>query len=499
VVANHPFGLLEGLLLYSMLPGVRSDFRVMANAILHELPELRSHLIPLEVFGVRPEANGLAFRQAVRALAAGELVVLFPAGEVASFAWRRNAIEEPPWSRSAVWLAARTGAPVIPLHFSGSNSAWFQMAGLVHASLRTMRLPAELFNKRGTTIQLRTGAPIAARSLSSIGDGERQTEYLRERTLLLAHRGQARDGGAAAAEAPSCPDAAKEVAALDNRHRLASHGPYTAYLVRAREIPALLMEIGRRREETFRLVGEGTGSPTDIDTFDAHYEHLFIWQETKRDLVGAYRLTRTTPTIQRMGVEGLYTNTLFRYQPSFFGRLGNAVEVGRSFVRPAYQREFAPLLLLWRGLAQCALRYSPVLFGAVSVSNSYSPAARALIYEYLNRASALDPLRASVQARRPFAPQNGLCRSLAGKIGSMDVLSAAVADLEPDARGVPVLLRQYCKLGARALAFHVDRAFHNTLDCLVVADLRYSPVNSIRPFFPDREDLVRLSTTKPTQ
>ncbi len=83
-------------------------------------------------------------------------------------------------------------------------------------------------------------------------------------------------------------------------------------------------------------------------------------------------------------MRGLYTSTCFRYDPRLFEKLGPALELGRSFVRPEYQRQYAPLLLLWKGIARllAAHAQTPVLFGAVSISNDYNKASREMIYRF---------------------------------------------------------------------------------------------------------------------
>ena len=115
-------------------------------------------------------------------------------------------------------------------------------------------------------------------------------------------------------------------------------------LAEAGEIPSTLREIGRLREITFRAAGEGTRRALDLDEFDAHYLHLFVWSEKKQEVVGAYRLAATDQ------VRRLYTASLFQYGPEFLERMGPAIELGRSFVRAEYQRGFQPLLLLWNGI-----------------------------------------------------------------------------------------------------------------------------------------------------
>jgi putative hemolysin len=106
------------------------------------------------------------------------------------------------------------------------------------------------------------------------------------------------------------------------------------FVADACQIPQLLIGIGRLREITFRLAGEGTGREIDLDRYDAHYKHLFVWNEESCELVGAYRAAYTSDVIQRHGVKGLYTHSLFHINPALFGRLGPSIELGRSLCAP---------------------------------------------------------------------------------------------------------------------------------------------------------------------
>src|SRR5262249_11199015 len=152
--------------------------------------------------------------------------------------------------------------------------------------------------------------------------------------------------------------------ALPRERELCANQEFTAYLADATEIPRLLEHIGRCREIAFREAGEGTGEVLDLDRFDSHYQHLFLWSNADSRLAGAYRLAVTSDVLPKFGAEGLYTNPLFRFHPKFFSRLGPAVELGRSFVMPEYQKNYAPLLLLWKGIMRVVQRRpeAPVLF-----------------------------------------------------------------------------------------------------------------------------------------
>ena len=176
--------------------------------------------------------------------------------------------------------------------------------------------------------------------------------------------------------------------------------------------------------------------------------------------------------MKQHGKKGLYTNQLFDYKREFLERIQPALEMGRSFVRAEYQRSYAPLLLLWKGIGAYVTKNPKykVLFGPVSISNEYNPTSRQLIVNFLqtyNEASELTPL---VRARSPFKHKP---RRMIGAIATWDIeeLSTVIADMETDQKGVPILLRQYLKLGGKLVGFNVDAHFANALDGLIVVDL----------------------------
>ena len=107
----------------------------------------------------------------------------------------------------------------------------------------------------------------------------------------------------------------QEVHELPEEQRMAQGGAYTCFLATAQQIPNVLYEIGRLRELTFRTAGEGTGRSIDLDEFDTRYLHLFLWDMKEDAVVGAYRLGPTDTLVPRFGPQGLYTSTLFDYDP----------------------------------------------------------------------------------------------------------------------------------------------------------------------------------------
>jgi putative hemolysin len=385
------------------------------------------------------------------------------------------------------------------MYFAGSNSALFQLAGMVHPRLRTLLLPHELGNKVGAMVRVRLGEPLAAAKLSAFESDEQLAAHLRLKTYLLS------DVTSASAHAPTQPSAertlepiapaidperlASEIEALPPEMLLVSSGRMRVYCAPTARIPWTLQELGRLRELTFRAVGEGTGRSADIDVFDDYYEHLFLWNTDTREIVGAYRLGRTDEISRRFGKRGLYTSTLFDYNELFLKLLGPAIELGRSFVRVEYQKSFASLLLVWKGIGEYVGRNPRYcrLIGPVSISNDYRPLSRELLVGFL-RTRSFDRLAPTyVRAKRPFRGRFSV-RSLGDNVatlGDIETLSTLVADLEPDGKGAPVLLRQYLKLGGRMLGFNVDPDFGNSLDCLVLVDLRKTNPRVLRKYMSD--------------
>lgn len=272
-----------------------------------------------------------------------------------------------------------------------------------------------------------------------------------------------------AAPEPSARLAA-EVRALPASQCVYASGEYRVLVARRQQIPAVMREIGRLREVSFRAVQEGTGKPLDLDAFDDVYQQLFVWHDPSEQVLGAYRLCMTDVLVREHGPEALYTKTLFHYDQGFLDALGPALELGRSFVRPEYQGAGRVLALLWRGIGHLLAarpRYR-TLFGPVSISRAYSDETRRFIASRLCSEPYRHPLFGKVRALRPVAPASA---PLAELERAARALSQRVSELEPDKKGLPVLVREYVKLGGQFLAFSLDPDFQDAMDGLVAVEL----------------------------
>lgn len=486
VVANHPFGAVDGLILTHILTAVRSDVRILGNYHLQRIPALRELVFAVDPFqGVHAKKRNVKpLRDSLRWLEQGGVLVVFPAGEVSHYSLREQRITDPRWNDTIGRLVRRTRSPVLPVYFEGRNSLFFNVAGLLHPLLRTVLLPRELINKSRTRLYLKIGKPIPCSRLKKLHSATAVTDYLRLCTYMLGSTEVIPAGSnnmklpgrkQAAIMAPvPVPLLRAEVEALPKQQLMHESGSMQVFAARATQIPWTLQEIGRLREHTFRLAGEGSGHGVDLDLFDTYYYHLFIWNSESFEIVGAYRLGLVEEIRQRYGDGRLYSQTLFRYRQSLLSQLGPAMELGRSFIRAEYQRSHSPLNLLWKGIGRfAAARGINILFGPVSISREYTQLSRKLIIDCLKETCYASSLARRVKPLRPFrAPvRAGWRRSDLLVVRDMELVSGIIAQLEKDEKGLPILVRQYVKLGGKFLGFNVDTAFSDVVDGLIVVNL----------------------------
>ena len=497
VVANHPYGGVDGLILGSILIKVRTDTRLLVNYLLDRVQELRPWTFTVDPFGGNDaqRENIQPLKQTLKWLKAGGCLGTFPAGEVSHIDLRSFQVKDSAWSLNTARLVRRSQSTVVPIYFEGANSTLFQVMGLVHPRLRTALLPRELINKNNRNISVQIGSPIPFKRLDSVRSDVDLNELLRLKTYYLRNRyslrprvsfsswgqGQSQRNKVLASVKPLATPLKREILrseieCIPKGQVLVEYGQFTVFLAHASQIPHLLYEIGRLREETFRQVNEGTGKSYDLDSFDSYYRHLFMWDHQSHAIVGAYRLGLTDEIFSKEGETGLYTSTLFQFKSTFLEQINPGLELGRSFICAQYQRKHASLALLWRGIGSFIVKHPQykILFGPVSINREYQTISKDLMVQFL-KDNKLD-LRLSryVKAKNPpvisqlKGTEEKATRTL---IKDLEDVSAMVTEIEFGGKGIPVLLRHYIKLNARLLGFNIDPDFNDALDGLMLVDV----------------------------
>lgn len=487
VVANHPYGGIEGVALADLLLEKRSDVKVLTNEVLCQIPEFSDLFIGVDVLGKDAKRKNIkAVGEAQQWVSDGHLLLMFPAGEVSSFDSHLKQITDPLWRNTAARIARQANASVIPVFVEGRNSWFFQALGMIHPKLRTVSLIRELINKKGHTIGFRIGKNLKPDNYMTLNSDSSVTNYLRLHTYAMSTHTKADISSKKAnkkkvrqvfdvAEAIERNLLQDNISKLPEECLLLEKNEMVVYCASKRQLPYILPEIGRLREITFRGVGEGTGKSLDLDHYDKHYLHLFLWNREKQEVVGAYRLGPVDQILREQGLHGIYSRSLFRYHADFLHKLGSSLELGRSFVRPEYQKSLTALLMLWKGVGAYVVanpRYK-VLFGPVSISSDYSEVSRQLMAGCLSLNHSDQVLKELVQPTTPLKSGKGRFWSVDQLQGLNDVdkLSSLVQQIEKDNKGIPVLLKQYLKLSGELAAFNVDPDFNDALDGLIIVDL----------------------------
>ncbi len=488
VVANHPYGGIEGVALAYLLMQVRKDVKILANFLLSEIAVIDPLFISIDPFKTKKgeSITSKGLKKANEWLENGGLLIIFPAGTVSHWQWKQWEITDPTWKLSAARLAVANNATVVPVYFSGQNSWYFHLAGIISPYLRTLLLGQQVFAKQHRTLDIALGKPITTTELSKIQDLKDQMYYLRLRTYLLAYQSKPSTvPQVKALNAPATKPAELSLLQHDLEHLpttacLAELGEYAVYIAHAHEIPNILLEIGRLREITFEQIGEGTGRINDLDNYDQHYAHLFIWHKKDQKIVGAYRLGLSNEILPKLGSAGMYLSTLYQLSPAFLATIQPTIELGRSFISLEYQRKPQPLLLLWKGIGRFLVNNPDYisLVGVVSVSHNYQQLSRDLIVYFLHHYYIKHDLASLVSAKLAYSIRKKIpkvIREIIANKHDLDTLDFLISEIEYDHKGLPVLFRQYDTLHAKFVGFSLDPNFRDSLDCLSVAYIKDMP------------------------
>ncbi len=502
VVANHPHGLSDGIMFGELLTRVREDVRILANEQLSLCEELDPWLIKVDVYedenAVRKNLAGM--RKMISWLRNGGVLGIFPAGTASSFSMAHKHVTDDPWNTNIASIIRMTKATVVPVYFPGRNSLLFQGISLINRKARVAFLPREVGRDSRRPHRIVVGKPISFSQLSQYESDEAMVSHLRLRTYLLGksydksrrqhvQKKSKKSKMATLIPPVSVHEMQAEIDALPPEclHARQEKGDWDVYVADAVQIPKILIEIGRLREYTFRQVGEGSGNGCDLDTYDNHYKHLFLWDRVNQKIAGAYRMGEVDKIVAQYGVKGLYNSEFFSFSPKAMEVLEHSLEMGRAFIVPEYQKRPLALGFIWEGIGQFMARNPQYryLFGTVSISREYTNLSRALIVSYLKAHEMNEELCGEVKSYNP--PKKVRLKraeSAIFPIGLNDAqaLSQLVADVEHDNKGIPVLLRQYLKLNGKILSFSVDKHFGDVLDCLILVDIFKSPPRSIKRY-----------------
>ncbi len=499
-ISNHPLGGIDGILLLKLLLEKRPDYKIIANFLLHRIEPIKSYVMPVNPFEDRKDAKSsiAGIKSALKHLRDGYPLGIFPAGEVSTYKDGKLIVDKE-WEPGAVKLIYKAKVPIIPIYFHAKNSKLFYLLSRLSGTLRTAKLPSELVSQGKRDIRVRIGNPINLKDQEQYNNIDDFHQFIRKKTYMLANTFEDKSSKKINTSLKKTKKPKKIIDPIDSKllidevnklrdteHQLFSTKNYEVYLAETQDIPNLLQEIGRLREITFREIGEGTNKKIDLDKYDKFYKHLFLWDNEKNLLVGAYRMGFGKDIYTKYGINGFYINTLFRIEPELFNMMKQSIEMGRAFIRSEYQLKPMPLFLLWRGIVHVTLRYPEYkyLIGGVSISNQFSEFSKSLMIEFM-KSNYYDPYVAQyIRPKKEYkvklkdADKDFVFDAVKSDMKKLDRI---IDELEPGNLRIPVLLKKYVKQNSKIVAFNVDPKFNNAVDGLVFARIADLPDSTVKP------------------
>lgn len=478
IIANHPTGTLDGLALMYAVSRVRRDVKVVTNRMLTHLEPLSSLFIPVDNMGGRTAKTSLV--QMEQHLQNAGVLIFFPAGEVSRPT--RKGIRDKKWHSGFIKLASKLRAPLLPVHIQAHNSLLFYASTLVSPTLSMLLLMQQMFRRRHSQLPIKIGQQIAWHHWHSATLSSREmAEQCRQHVMRLGKGMPGIFKTQCAIARPEDRATLKRALAQAECLGKTSDGKVIYLWQRnGQEDAPLLRELGRLREIAFRAVEEGSGKRRDTDCYDDDYLHLILWDDEDLEIVGAYRFMPTASQVERRGLEGLYSYSLFHYDDKMQDVLEHGIELGRSFIQPRYWGRRG-LDYLWSGIGAYLARYPHYryLFGPVSISGGLPPAARDLLVAFYRLwFPATHPLAAS---RQPYPASLPDVLAQFGGVDYVDDLTKLKSLLGNLGCGIPPLYKQYSELcepgGVQFIDFGSDPAFNNCVDGLVLVDLCYLKAN----------------------
>lgn len=492
VVCNHPYGMVEGVIIANLLTNYRSDTKVMANIALKVFTEINDYFIFANPLKPQAAINSTAIKQCYRHVENDGLLVIFPAGRVSFYQSEKKIITDGHWNRLAVNIADKAQSPILPLFISGTNSTLFHSLGRVYYRFRLLMLAREMFKLENRQITISANNLITPKQLATYSNSEMKNNLLRMQCYLndLQYfqawpQDDIKKSMSPVADKTFSSLLESELKNLPEIQNLLTFKHYAVYYGYQAQMPNCVKEITRLRELTFRDLDEGSGEPYDTDKFDATYMHLFIYDHNNNQITGAYRIGQTDILQKQGGLEQLYLSQMFNFKSEFINQQEPCLEMGRSFIIASEQKSYHSLLLLWKGIGAYVSqnpRYR-TFYGTVSLSKQYDPRSVAIMEKIMvNEPVGVTAKTAFTGKLHPevtqFIEQNTV---------KLEELSSITSAIEEDGKDIPVLLKQYHKLGANFHCVAIDTNFNQTPGLLLSVHFPSAPEKLLKLYLGDNK------------
>ncbi|MGB7285533.1 MAG: lysophospholipid acyltransferase family protein [Salaquimonas sp.] len=511
-VSNHPYGMPDAFAVNSMLEQYRPNFRLFANSFLTSADSITHKLLFVDPFMNEKNRamNRRSMVSALKHLKEGGDLALFPGRLCSHLKWGQTLVQDGEWTDQVRIFVDAGKANLVPVHVSGRNSWRFQTAGLIHPKLRTLLILRE-FLRGGHDFGFTIGDPVPAEQIIKAGRIVPPGQIARALTYAANPKYSAQRKSSAEpavriskTAAPAIVEKPITKAALAKELKqypvLVEHGDLKVFDV-THGLPDKLRNVIAQVRFDAYSGGASVASPLDlIDEYDRIYSHLVLWDAKNRKIAGSYRYL--IPSRVEGGVDpaDLVSSSIFKLHKSFRDILPKSLELGRAAIGEDYQRSYAPLMMMWRGVMDILRRDKSIkyLIGPVTISQAFSPLSRHVLKRFLERKCSNSEMVGFASPRHEFdakIPPEVNISDLVDGASTLSEIGCVIEALEHGERKLPVLYRQYSNIGLKYIATGEWPELDHAMASLAVLELpharrdfiaRYLGKENVESFFEGR-------------
>lgn len=474
IIANHPLGALDALVLLKLISKIRRDVKIVANDFLGDLEAISQMAININNFK-SPTKDSI--KPIYEALQKEMAIVIFPAGEVSRVT--PTGIKDNKWHKGFLKFALKTSSPILPVFINGKNSKAFYTMSMINKTFSTLLLSREMFKQQSKKIEIKVGEIIPFENIIPKNIDKNSLPAIYKKHVYGLMKGTSKRFFCTQ-KAIAHPEDRKFLRDEIQKSKLlgSTSDDKKIYLHTFESESVILRELGRLREFSFRKVGEGANKKRDTDKYDKYYSHIILWDDDALEIVGAYRICDSSMVLANYGVQGFYSSTLFEFQEGFYPYLKNSIELGRSFVQPKYWGTRA-LDYLWYGIGAYLASNPHIkhMFGPVSLSSTYPIYAQQLIVYFYSIYFSKNNL---VKCKLPFTAHTSQkfleeTQELFCANDYQKDFKTLRKTLNEIGFSVPMLFKQYTEItennGSYFGGFNIDPDFNSCIDGFIIVDI----------------------------